>query len=220
MHGGGDDHKTTKATHCPPNDNIRVKEKEAAVDIDNYEEEELAAELLSICWNSTTTMMGALPSLLTGCHPLLHCEFPCSRQDDQTAGMKDTVACTYVPAKVVNGNVAQATARSSTMTNAIGFVAWQQRGHDSIIVTSTWCCPLSAGGTLFEAGQQVASTEVMAVSVTATTNFVVSIVHPTMAGSTTLLNFYGPHGLAAESCNNVLVVSTMTSTTKINITGT
>ncbi len=80
--------------------------------------------------------MDALLPLLAGCCPP-HRWVPRSRQNDQTAGAKDMVACATATAKVVDGKVAQAMAKSSAMTNALGLVAWWQRGCNNVVVAAT-----------------------------------------------------------------------------------
>jgi hypothetical protein len=59
-------------------------------------------ELLLIFWDNAIAMMDTLLPILVGhCPP--HRGVPHSKQDDQTLGMKDTVACTTATKKVADG---------------------------------------------------------------------------------------------------------------------
>ncbi len=66
-----------------------------------------------------------------------HCGVTRSRLDDQTAAVKDTVACATAAAKVVNGNVVQSMASSSAVTNSMGLVALRWRGRNNPVVAAT-----------------------------------------------------------------------------------
>jgi hypothetical protein len=152
-----------------------------------------------------------LPLLAGPCPP--HHRILCSRQDDQTAGAKDTVVCATAAAKVVDGNISQSMARSNA-TNTMGLVVWWRRGCNNIVVSASLMLSSSCRGN--------------------------SILGGTMSCGS------GGHGCVRYCCwqirphyrplhngiaidlktwwwrghNKILVVSTMTTTTMININGT
>jgi hypothetical protein len=110
--GWGNDHKIMAAIHCPRTTTARKpKEREAAANINNYEGQDFAADLWPIRWDNATTMTDVPPPLLADpCPP--HHGFPGSRQDDQTAGAKNIVACATAATKVVDGNEPRSEAAS------------------------------------------------------------------------------------------------------------
>jgi hypothetical protein len=120
-------------------------EKEAVIDIDNHKGEDFMVGLSSIHQGqprcdaehaiTTCQLFSSLP------------RDPCSRKDDRTASTKDTAGLITAAAKFAVGMVACTTARSSTMTNAMDFVAWRWRGCYKAVL-------LLAGGSLFQAGRQ------------------------------------------------------------------